>query len=122
MKILERKVSQLTVCDYCRYRKCGWSEHDARDPPDICLKKTPLVIADVFVGKGKFNRRVKVAKRLASYNPSEKTWYLDPTVKNPLTGYELREVIHEVNGWTVKNDFQLSKLVEYKEEGFEKFG
>lgn len=112
----------MIVCDYCRHRKCGWSEHDSSDPPDICLKKTLLVIADVFVGKGEFDKRVKTAKRLASYNPSEKTWCLDPTVKRPLTGYELRETIYEVNGWSVKNDLRLSELVEYKEEGFEKFG
>lgn len=112
----------MIVCDYCRHRKCVWGDYDASDPPDKCLKKAPLVITEVFVGKGEFDRRVKIAKRLASYNPSEKTWYLDPTVKKPLTGYELREMIHEVNGWSVKNDFQLSDLVEYKEGGFKTFG
>ncbi|MFO7992253.1 MAG: hypothetical protein R6U61_08205 [Thermoplasmata archaeon] len=123
MKLLERRVSQIIVCDYCRHRKCSWSRYDSSNTPSSCFKIVPTEIADKFIGKTKFKRRVKLAKRLASFDPDQKVWYLDPTVKNPLTGYELRDVVDkEVNEWSEHNDLQLSDLIDYKEEGFERLG
>ncbi len=123
MKLVKRRVSHMIVCDYCRHRKCNWTERDANDPPSSCLKRTPIEIAERYVGKEEFKRRVNIAKRLASYDESEKTWYLNPNVKNPLTGYELRETMdEEINEWSSNNELTLSELVDYKEEGFERLG
>jgi len=90
--------------------------------PSRCFKVTLIEIADDFVEEGEFDKRVEIAKRIASYNPNEKLWYLDPTVKDPLTGYELVEVVEEkVNEWSEENNLELSDLVEYEEAGFEQF-
>lgn len=123
MKLLTRKIPEITVCDYCQHRKCRWTGFYAGNLPDKCKKVTPIEIADEYVGEPEFNRRINIAKRMASYNPQEEVWYLDPTVDNPLTGYELKETVEEeVNEWSEENNLQLSDLVEYEEGGFEKFG
>lgn len=122
MKLLKRRISQVIVCDYCRHRKCSWSKHEAGNPPSSCLKTTSITIADKYIGKTKFKKRVKIVKRIASFDPNDKVWYLDPTVRDPLTGYELRKIVEKVNEWGEHNDLQLSDLVDYKEEGFERLG
>lgn len=122
MKLLKRKIPQIIICDYCQHRKCIWTKHEAGNPPEKCKKETPIQLADDYIGKDEFNRRVDIAKRIASYDPNKETWHLDPNVKNPLTGYELKEMIEEeVNEWSEENELELSDWVEYEEGGFEKF-
>ncbi len=121
-KFIKRSTSKIIVCDYCRKNKCRWTKNDSGNPPEKCKKVSSIKIADDYVGKEEFNRRVEIAKRLASYNPNEEMWFLDPTVKDPLTGYELKKTIEdEVNEWSEENELKLSDLVEYEEKGFEKF-
>jgi len=122
MKILTRKVSDVMVCDYCQHRKCNWTKVGPDKIPSRCFKVTSIEIADDFVEEEEFDKRVKIAKRIASYDPNEKLWYLNPTVEDPLTGYELVEVVEEeVNEWSDYNDLELSDMVDYEEEGFERF-
>lgn len=123
MKLVSRAILKITVCDYCQYRKCRWTKHEAGNLPEKCEKETSIEIADDYLREDEFNRRVKIAKRLASYHPNEKVWYLDPTVDNPLTGYELKETVEEeVNEWSEENELELSDLVEYEISGFERLG
>lgn len=123
MKLVSRPVPKITVCDYCRDRRCSWTKYDANNLPDKCKKSTPVEIADEYVGEQEFNRRLNIAKQMASYNPNKEVWYLDPTVDRPLVGYELKEAVEkEVNEWSDENELELSDLVEYEESGFEKFG
>jgi len=43
-------------------------------------------------------------------------------VENPLTGYEWIEVVEEeVNEWSDYNELELSDMVDYEEEGIERF-
>lgn len=120
MKLVSRALPKITVCDYCRDRRCRWTKYDSNNPPDKCIKSTSIEIANDYVGEQEFQRRLNIAKRLASYNPQEKVWYLDPTVDRPLTGYELKETVEEeVNEWSEENELELLDLVNYKERGFE---
>lgn len=87
----------------------------------MCAEGTSFEIADEYIEKADFQRRVKIAKRIGSFNSKEKTWYLNPTKEDSLGGYELKEIIEEeVNEWNDENDLELMDLVDYKEEGFEK--
>jgi len=122
-KFIERPISKITVCDYCRYHKCSWTKYEPGDLPSECPEDTSFEIADEYVEKADFQRRVNIAKRIGSFNPEEKTWYLNPTKDNPIVGYELKEIIEEkVNEWSEKNNLELSHLVDYREEGFERLG
>lgn len=87
------------------------------------MHEAAVEIADDYIGREEFGRRVKLVKGIASYDPEERRWYLDPTVRGALTGSELMRVMEEeVNGWSKKNEFILSDLVEYVEVGFEDVG
>lgn len=116
----ERRISELIVCDYCRYHKCSWTESGPGDTPSRCYEQTTFQVSDGYIDDDEFDRRVEIAKRIGSYKPDKGHWVFDPSKENALAGYDLKKTIDkEVNDWSEENELNLSDLVDYKEEGFE---
>lgn len=119
-KMHERRISDLIVCDYCRYHECRWAESGPDDVPSRCHHDKTFTISDGYIDDDEFQRRVKIAKRIGSYKPDENCWVLDPDKEHALVGYDLKNAMEEeVNDWSEDNELELSELVEYRKEGLE---
>ena len=105
----------IILCDYCRYYKCDWIKATSQKHPDICLKPKSFVIADEYIAKQEFERRVEIAKKIGTYLPEKKKWQFSIQVAGTLSGDELTAIINEINSWSEKNDFRLTEMIKYKE-------
>ncbi len=120
VSFIHRNISDMIVCDYCQYHKCGWTKHSAGDPPKDCPLQTSFEIADSYMEKDEFQRRLRIAKRIGSYNTVERRWYLDPIRERSITGYELKCIIEdEVNDWSKENTLALMDVIEYIDIGLD---
>ena len=106
---------QIVLCDYCRYYKCDWIKATPQKHPDICLKPKSFEIADEYIPKQEFERRVEIAKKIGTYLPEKKKWQFSIKVAKGLSGDELRCIIEEVNSWSQKNNFELTNMIRYEE-------
>lgn len=115
--MITRKISEITVCDYCHDHRCSWTEHSARDPLSLCPGGISLKLSDSYLHKIEFARRLELIKRMARFDPSDKQWYLDPTRKDPLTGHELKRAVEQdVNDWCADNDLTLMGVISYLDD------
>jgi hypothetical protein len=105
----------IILCDYCRYYKCDWIKATPQKHPDICLKPKSFEIADEYIPKQEFERRVEIAKKIGVYNPKEKEWYFSIRVAGGLSGDKFTAVIDEVNSWSERNNFELTEMIKYEE-------
>ncbi len=105
----------IILCDYCRYYKCDWIKATPQKNPDICLKPKSFEIADEYIPKQEFERRVEIAKKIGTYLPEKKKWQFSIRVAGGLSGDELKAIIDEINGWSEKNNFRLTEMIKFKE-------
>lgn len=114
--IFGSKLKDHTVlCDYCRFHKCDWIKATPQKHPDICLKPKSFEIADKYIPKQEFERRVEIAKKIGNYIPEKKKWQFSIRTAGRLSGDELRSIIDEINSWSEKNNFRLTEMIKYKE-------
>ena len=73
------------------------------------------MIADEYIAKQEFERRVEIAKKIGTYLPEKKEWQFSIQVAGTLSGDELTAIINEINSWSEKNDFRLTEMIKYKE-------
>jgi len=106
---------QIVLCDYCRYYKCDWIEASPQKHPDFCPKPKSFEVADEYIDKPKFDKRVETAKRIGTYLPEKKKWQFSIRVAKGLSGDELRGIIDEINTWSQKNNFELTDMIRYQE-------
>ncbi len=106
---------QIILCDYCRYHKCDWIEATPHKHPDICLKPKSFEIADEYIQKQEFERRIEIAKKIGTYLPEKKRWQFSIKAAGGLSGEKLRKVIEEINSWSDKNNFELTEMIKYRE-------
>jgi len=106
---------EIVLCDYCRFHKCDWIEATPQKHPDFCLKPKSFEIANEYVPKEEFERRVKTAKRIGTYQPEKKKWQFSIRVAKGLSGEELRSLMEEINKWSKKNNFKLTDMIRYEE-------
>ncbi len=104
----------IVLCDYCRYYKCDWIKATPQKHPDICLKPKSFEIADEYIPKQEFQRRVEVAKKIGTYLPEKKKWQFSIKVAGGLCGDELTRIIVGVNSWSEKNNFRLTDMIRYE--------
>ena len=106
---------QIVLCDYCRYYKCDWIKATPKKFPDICLKPKSIVIADEYIPKQEFERRIITAKKIGNYQPEKKEWHFSISVAKELSGEDLKIIVDEINSWSEKNDFKLTDMIRYEE-------
>jgi len=105
----------IILCDYCRYYKCDWVNATPQKHPDICLKPKKFEIADDYLPRYEFLKRVEIAKKIGVYVPQKKKWQFSIRRAGALSGEELAEIIDTVNTWSEKNNFKLTEMMRYKE-------
>lgn len=108
-----RKAGDLLLCDFCRYYKCDWLNYSPSKYPQNCPEVREFRIADVSIPKEEFMRRVAVAQNVGMYSSYERIWHLSAIKAKNLTAISLKEVMKEISIWSPKNEFGLSKMVEY---------
>ena len=114
--IFGSKLKNLIIlCDYCRYHKCDWIKATPQKHPDICLKPKSFEIADEYIPKQEFERRVETAKKIGTYLPVKKKWQFSIKVAGGLSGDQLTAIINKVNCWSEKNKFRLTDMIKYRE-------
>lgn len=106
---------QIVLCDYCRYHKCDWIEATPQKHPDFCPKPKSFEIADEYIPKQEFERRVEIAKKIGTYLPEKKKWQFSIKVAGGLSCDELTVIIDEINSWSEKNNFGLTEMIKYEE-------
>ncbi len=114
-----KEQNQITLCDYCQYYKCKWIEATPKKLPDHCPEVRAFKMADEFIDKVEFSKRVGVAKRVGRYDPEGRVWFLSLTAAKRWTYRALEEIFSEINSWSVENKFVLNDGVRYKRKEFE---
>lgn len=104
----------ILLCDYCRCVKCEWVKATPRKYPENCVKPKIFEIADDYIPKSEFDRRVNIAKKISVYLPKERKWQFSIKAAGGLSGEKLREIIEEVNNWSNENNFELTEMIRYK--------
>ena len=106
---------QIGLCDYCRYYKCDWIKATPQKHLDICLKPKSFEIADEYIPKQEFERKIEIAKKIGTYLTDKKKWQFSIKVAGGLCGDELTAIIEEINNWSEKNNFRLTDMIRYEE-------
>ncbi len=73
------------------------------------------MIADEYIPKQEFERRVEIAKKVGTYLPEKKKWQFSIKVAGGLSEEKLREIMEEINSWSDKNNFELTEMIRYEE-------